>query len=183
MPVEETARLKNIIDHSDVILEYGSGGSTIYAGQSNVKCVITTENDQEFLNKVISNYPNSGPKLIPNYVYVGETGMWGYPINKDHADKWHRYPIAPWEAAKENNLSPDTVIIDGRFRVACFLYSLGHAERDTTIFWDDYVNRESYHVVEEIIKPLAIYGRAAVFEKKSETFHKEMFDFYCQDMR
>ena len=183
MPVEETARLKNIIDNSSGILEYGSGGSTIYAGQSIADFIITTENDQEFLNDVIAHYPKGGPKLIANYVYVGETGLWGYPLNRDHIDKWHRYPVVPWEAAEENNLSPDTVIIDGRFRVACFLYSIGHAQRDTVIFWDDYVNRESYHVVEEIVKPVATYGRAAVFEKKSEKFHKEMFDFYCQDMR
>lgn len=183
MPTLETYIFKQIIDNSDYILEYGSGGSTIYTGDSDAKAIITVENDKEFLNKVISEYNHEGPKLFPVHVYVGETKMWGYPINKDFEHKWPDYPVAPWKVAKENDISPDTIIIDGRFRVACFLYSIGHAEKGTTIFWDDYVNRDSYHVVEEICKPIKTYGRAAIFEKKSETFHREMFDTYCHDMR
>ena len=183
MPPVETTALKNIIDNAKIILEYGSGGSTIYGGKSNAQAIITTENDRDFLHSVIEQYDRGGPPLIPVHVYVGETKMWGYPINQDFKHKWPEYPVAPWKVAKEKELNPDTIIIDGRFRVACFLYSIGHAKPRTIIFWDDYVNRESYHVVETICKPKQIYGRAAVFVKENETFNQNMFDKYCQDMR
>lgn len=183
MPPLETQGLKNIIDDANIILEYGSGGSTIYAGKSKAQAIISTENDKDFLDKVIAEYNKGGPLLVPVHVYVGETKMWGYPINKDYQHKWPEYPVAPWNMAKEKGLEPDTIIIDGRFRVACFLYSVGHARPGTIIFWDDYVNRESYHVVENICKPHKTFGRAAVFIKNSETFNEKMFNQYCKDFR
>ena len=183
MPPTETAALKKVIDNAKIILEYGSGGSTIYGGKSNAEAIITTENDRNFLHSVIEEYDKNGPTLIPVYVYVGETKMWGYPINQDFKHMWSEYPVAPWKMAREKRLNPDTIIIDGRFRVACFLYSIGHSKPGTTIFWDDYVNRKSYHVVEEICKPQKIHGRAAVFIKNNETFNQDMFDKYYNDMR
>jgi hypothetical protein len=183
MPVDETKALKNMIDEASIILEYGSGGSTIYGGKSNAKAIISTENDKKFLDKVVAEYNKDGPLLVPIHVYVGETKMWGYPINKDYQHRWPEYPVAPWNMAKEKGIDPDTIIIDGRFRVACFLYSIGHAKPGTIIFWDDYVNRGSYHAVEDICKPRKTIGRAAVFIKEDETFHQDMFDKYCNDMR
>jgi len=56
------------------------------------------------------------------------------------------------------------VLVDGRFRVACFLASILSITEDTTIFFDDYVDRDYYHVVEEIIKPNRFCGRQAIFE-------------------
>ena len=183
MPPAETRALKNLIDDAKIIIEYGSGGSTIYAGKSNAQAIITTENDKEFLRSVVDQYDKDGPTLIPIHVYVGETKMWGYPVNQDFKHLWPKYPVAPWKVAREKDLDPDTIIIDGRFRVACFLYSIGHSKPGTIIFWDDYVNRESYHIIEDICKPRKIYGRAAVFIKEHEDFHQDMFDNYCQDMR
>jgi hypothetical protein len=183
MPPQETKALKNMIDEANIILEYGSGGSTIYAGKSNAQAIISTENDRDFLNKVVEEYDKTGPTLFPVHVYVGETKMWGYPIDKKFQDGWSEYPIAPWKIAIENELDPDTIIIDGRFRVACFLYSIGYAKPGTIIFWDDYVNRESYHDIESICRPRKIIGRAAIFIKEHEEFHQDMFDKYCNDMR
>jgi hypothetical protein len=183
MPPVETEALKEIIDSAENIIEYGSGGSTLYAGKSKAKTIITTENDKNFLDKVISKYPKDGPKLFPVYSYTGLTGMWGYPLNDAEKHLWKNYPMSPWKIAKEYDISPDTIIIDGRFRVASFLYSIGHAKSETAIFWDDYLNRKYYHVVEDICKPVAVFGRSALFVKNNESFDQEMFDKYCSDMR
>jgi|LakMenE18May11ns_1017448.scaffolds.fasta_scaffold9924938_3 hypothetical protein len=64
----------------------------------------------------------------------------------------------------EQSLLPDVVLIDGRFRVACFLASVLSATKFTQIFFDDYVDRDYYHVVEEIMKPMRFCGRQAIFE-------------------
>ena len=54
-------------------------------------------------------------------------------------------------------------MIDGRFRVACFLNSLLNADPNTIILFDDYINRPHYHIVEEFLKPTQSCGRQACF--------------------
>ena len=61
------------------------------------------------------------------------------------------------------NKKPELVLIDGRFRVACFLFSLINGSPGTKIIFDDYVNRPHYHVVEEFIKPIETCGIQALF--------------------
>jgi len=56
------------------------------------------------------------------------------------------------------------VLIDGRFRVACFLTSILHAEPPCRILFDDYRKKERYHVVERILSPVDFCGRQALFE-------------------
>ncbi|MDB2388614.1 hypothetical protein N9W47_05090, partial [Alphaproteobacteria bacterium] len=62
------------------------------------------------------------------------------------------------------NLKADVILIDGRFRVACFIYSLLNAEEGSVIIFDDYINRSFYHVVEEIVPRFDECGRQAVFK-------------------
>ena len=71
--------------------------------------------------------------------------------------------VLPWEIARASNIVPDTVFIDGRFRVASFLYTLVAARAGTTILFDDYVKRPEYHVVEEFCRVESTHGRLAVF--------------------
>ena len=55
------------------------------------------------------------------------------------------------------------IIIDGRFRVVCFLYSLINAKINSIIIFDDYNNRSYYHIIEEVVPIYKICGRQAVF--------------------
>lgn len=185
MPPEEAAALKRYIKSAKGILEYGSGGSTVYGSKSNADFIVTVDNDKEFLDKVRESYGNTptSPELITVHSYIGPSKLWGYPVDKSHQHLWKNYPQDIWNKAKELNLSPDTIIIDGRFRVACFLYSISQAEDGTIIFWDDYVNRDSYHIVETILRPQITIGRAAVFVVKNQELDQELFDKYCNDVR
>lgn len=186
MPEQETNALKELIDSSTNILEYGSGGSTIYASNSKAKCILSVDNDNEWIEKIIKEYENIDypkPKLITVHSYIGPSGLWGYPKDKSHQEQWKYYPIDVWDEANIVGISPDTIIIDGRFRVACFLYSIASAKPGTKIFWDDYVNRESYHVVENILKPEKTVGRAAIFTVGKHELNEEMFNKYCNDVR
>ena len=63
---------------------------------------------------------------------------------------------------------PDTVLIDGRFRVCCFLTSLKYANENTKIIFDDYNNRPYYHVVEKFIKKEQTCGRQTLFIVKNK---------------
>ena len=58
---------------------------------------------------------------------------------------------------------PDLVLIDGRFRVCCFLTSLARAEAGTILLFDDYRDRPLYHLVEEFVQPSRQCGRQTAF--------------------
>ena len=103
-------------------------------------------------------------RLIKHYVDIGKIGSWGYPVNLLDREKFHQYWKTPWS----KNEKYDLIVIDGRFRVQCFLYSLINANEGTIILFDDYCERPYYHVVEEIIKPEADDGRMSKFVKGSK---------------
>jgi hypothetical protein len=56
------------------------------------------------------------------------------------------------------------VLVDGRFRRACFAAVAMKIERPVTLFFDDYQERAHYHEVERLARPSALIGRMARFE-------------------
>ena len=77
-----------------------------------------------------------------------------------------------FEAPFSEGFSPDVVLIDGRFRVACFLYALIHTKPGTVIIFDDYADRPEYHVVEEVISPVEVDQRQAKFVRPNGELSK-----------
>ena len=54
-------------------------------------------------------------------------------------------------------------MIDGRFRVCCFLTSLKFADPGTIIIFDDYSKRPYYHYVEKYVSSFKSYGNQSLF--------------------
>jgi hypothetical protein len=106
--------------------------------------------------------------LRTHFIDIGPTKAWGYPVSRNSTKHWPAYCIAPWKSLEACGMSPDLILIDGRFRVAAFLYSLLMAKKGTTILFDDYEKRNHYHVVEQVIKPVKLLGRMAEFYKKND---------------
>ena len=90
---------------------------------------------------------------------------WGYPSTYRHRHRFRNYVHSPWQ---HSPVKPDLVLIDGRFRVACFLHSLLTAEAGTPILFDDYTNRPHYHLVEEFCPIEQTEGRQALFRVPEE---------------
>lgn len=155
---------KEEISRSKCYLEYGCGGSTIYAcNAAKVSTVISVDTDNSWINNVRQSLSETTSQLFIEHVDLGDVGAWGTPITMDcYRDFW-RYTTAPWNIAKSIGAVPDMVLIDGRFRVACFLYTLIAARVGTKIMFDDYFDRPHYFVVEEFCKVATQKGRAAVF--------------------
>ena len=81
--------------------------------------------------------------------------------------QWLDYTKRPWHYCKEHALNPDIILIDGRFRVASFLSSCVYLKKETIVLFDDYADRDNYHVFDDIIKPSEIIDkRMAVFHVK-----------------
>jgi hypothetical protein len=149
---------KEQVPLSKCYLEYGSGDSTEWVIKHNTECiVISVESDPKWSNRVACRIDSKQLKMF--YVDVGVVGNWGRPIGYEKSEMFMEYVKKGWDAGYD----PDTVLIDGRFRVACFLYSTLQMKPGGVIIFDDYVGRTHYQVVEKFLKPKRLNGRQAVF--------------------
>ena len=157
--------LQKIYSDAKYIVEYGSGGSTLLAAKLN-KHIITVESCVEWLVELMGSYKeNDYPgNIVPIWANIGKTGNWGYPIDQNAWKKWKEYSILPWRYCLEHEMDPDVVLIDGRFRVSCFISTCIYIKKKTLIIFDDFVDRKNYHVILGIAKPKKIIeNRMAVF--------------------
>lgn len=172
-PDEEAAVIKAMYDEAKVILEYGSGGSTVLAASMPGKLVFSVESDAAWALRLQirideANLPS--PATV-HHVDIGPTGAWGRPTGPDDWEKFWRYPVSVWDAPFFRH--PDVVLIDGRFRTACFMTTLFQIKRPVTILFDDYVHRPDYHGIEEFCRPSQTVGRMAVFEAHPDMLKRE----------
>ncbi len=155
-----------IFDHyvsgANCYLEYGSGGSTIRALQLKAYNIISVDSSDEWIS-VVGSAMSSSCNVNLIHCDIGPVGDWGRPSDQQGLSNYHSYMSKPWFVAKEKLLAPSVVLIDGRFRVASFLYSLLCAQPGTIILFDDYMNRPQYHVVEQFCCPYEVHGRMAIF--------------------
>lgn len=146
------------------ILEYGSGGSTVLAAAGGVPC-LSVETDESWASRLrahlVAAYPDH--KVSIRYQDIGPVGKWGRPVKYSYLrlPQYLEYSAAAWTAERIN---PDLVLIDGRFRLGCFINALLWSRRDVTILFDDYLSRPLYHAVERYLRPTRLVGRMAVFE-------------------
>jgi hypothetical protein len=94
-----------------------------------------------------------------HHVDLGPVGEWGRPTSYARRERFGDYFEYIWQGER----APDVVLIDGRFRVACFLTSVLRSAPETSLIFDDYVNRPYYHIVEEILPRREVCGRQALF--------------------
>jgi len=166
MPAEEVELLTKSLELASCFLEYGAGGSTILAGSIGVKHIYSVESDRAFLKNVESRLRSVSPNCDFREVYVniGDTGRLGKPTGFERVQNWPKYSSFVWSVLMgSDNPLPDLVLVDGRFRVSSFLCSYYFSSPGTVILFDDYFERQRYHVVEDILVPIARAGRMAKF--------------------
>ena len=164
LPAEESAALAQAYAGAGVILEYGSGGSTVMAGALPGKHVVSVESDAAWATGMRAWFA-ANPPLSPvrlHHADIGPTRDWGYPDDLRSHRKWAAYPVEIWD--EPGFVAPDVVLIDGRFRLACFLTVLLRSPHPVTVLWDDYADRPHYHRAETLAAPLAMVGRMARFQ-------------------
>jgi hypothetical protein len=186
--------LRDVLSHTSCYLEYGVGGSTVLASQS-ADIVIAVESDSRMLAAVhkalsASNRRPRLSKLI--HVDIGVTLGWGRPLftrpTPARMARWENYARAPWDFLRMHAIDPDTILIDGRFRVACALLCLLNLEDRSPCLMliDDYGNRPYYGVVTEFADLDAMHGSMAAFHRKA-TFDgercRQILQSYASDWR
>lgn len=161
---ETLARLTAELKRCRSYLEFGSGGSTLLADSLGIP-TISVESDRFYARTVRSALKGTSVAVVA--VDIGITAEWGWPLFKRRTPsrirRWRQYVEAGFA-----RVSPDLIMIDGRFRVACGLAAGKHTEGATVIF-DDYYDRPAYRAIERYLGPPERVGRAAVFvTRKSE---------------
>jgi len=177
-PKDEADFLIETYRDANVILEYGSGGSTVLAAKMENKYIISVESDRRWaikLQKYIDESTFSSRGII-YYSDIGPTGAWGRPLDETQWRKFCAYPTHVWAQPFFRN--PDVVLIDGRLRAACFVATCLRVHKPTRILFDDYTNRKAYHVVEKISKPIRFYGRIAEFFIEPKEYPIWAHDFF-----
>ena len=158
---------KHVIE-SKFYFEYGVGKSTKWVLENTKSSIIAVDSDKKWIDRVC-NKNSLNERIQTIWVDLGDLTDWGRPVSYNMRDNFITYINAVWGFKKR----ADIILIDGRFRVACFLYSLLNAKKGSLIFFDDYNNRPWYHIVEEVLPIYKKCGRQGVF-RVTETFNKRL---------
>lgn len=163
LPEQEAREVARHYGAAGTILEYGSGGSTVLAAELPGKTVFSVESDPKWLCR-LNTYLQATPHPsmpIMYYADIGATGDWGRPTGSEGRANYPDYSAGIWQ--QDFFRQPDVVLIDGRFRPACFLICAALTQAPVTVLFDDYVERPHYHYIEAVARPVRVAGRMAIF--------------------
>lgn len=167
-----------------IILEYGSGWSTVQAAKMPGKLIIAVESDPGWARQLtaVLDAANHPSPAILHSVDIGQIGKWGRPVDNTAWRKFATYPLGVWSAPYFRH--PDVVLIDGRFRPACMGAVLLGMQKPVRVLFDDYVQRPLYHMVEKFAQPSQLSGRMAVFDLTPREFspveHRAVVHLFSQ---
>ncbi len=174
MTHEEFGLLAAVAEPAKVIVEYGSGGSTVFFLRK-AKTVISVDSNPEFHRFMMSiPYVSTrvGNGLNLDFVDIGPTDTWGTPLTTDRSSEWPRYVEQVWTRIDPNVDRVDLVLIDGRFRVACCLYSIQklieYGWSATLLLIHDFRDRKEYHVVLPFLTEVRSAGTLGVFRIRDD---------------
>jgi hypothetical protein len=150
---------KKLIKESENYCEYGCGRSTVWAAFNSKANIVSLDTSKEWRDSVSMEVAEVNEKIKIFWVDCGPVKEWGHPVTLDLKERFIEYAMNPWLRDDKYDL----VLIDGRFRVLCFLISLKNSRPGTRILFDDYTNRSSYHIIEKIINRSSTCGRQCLF--------------------
>ena len=107
-------------------------------------------------------------RLSLSYIQIGSTGSWGHPINLNHEHLFPNYSAEIFDKIEAHAL--DTVLIDGRFRVACILQTIINCYRNKNlqILVHDFSIRPEYHEVLKYLDKVVEAETLGVFQIKKD---------------
>jgi len=157
------------------ILEYGSGGSTVFAARETTARMVSIESDRKWAADLRAYLAAEGidrPDIAVHWADIGPTRAWGRPRDARMWGKFPDYPLMPW---RDPATDPDLVLIDGRFRLACLAATMLHCKRPTTVLIDDYSKRRHYHRAEDLLPVAERVGHMVRFELEPKAWDNAAF--------
>lgn len=177
------------IRNSKVYLEFGAGGSTLRTLQNSQAKIYSVDSD---LNRIRSMQRywlikyHKNRRLHFFHVDIGPTREWGYPVGEDSRKIFPDYSSSVFNSVEKDKI--DTVLIDGRFRIACALKTIleCHANKNLVILIHNFWNRPAYYVLLKYIREIAAADTLGVFKLRDNVnlnFIKEDYEEYKFDCR
>jgi len=174
---DEQALLRGEMLRAKSYLEFGTGGSTVLAAECGIRRIVSVDSDPAWLRRIGERIAHERATLDIELIHcnLGRTGDWGMPLDRDleRVATWPQYFLQPWQRFLSCNETPDLILVDGRFRVACVLYSLLHLhlahakfpQRTTRIAVHDFSDRPYYGRILEHAVIVASAGTMVVVEQ------------------
>jgi hypothetical protein len=156
---------RTLVSRATNYVEFGAGGSTCVAAPLVKRSIISVDSSEEWLQKVGEICAAEPSWIQPTLLYVdiGPLGAWGKPIDEDTKDRWPSYHEKVWDIPGASEA--DLYMVDGRFRVACFMQCLLRAQPGATIAVHDFTLRPDYAIISQVADQIASSGTLAVFRK------------------
>jgi hypothetical protein len=179
MPALEKEVLQRTYANAGTILEFGSGGSTLYAIRNN-KAIVSVESDNNFLNALIKESVKHNLPINDQLVHadIGLTGRYGAPLFGVFRRNVHKlglhYVLSGYGHSQFQDKQPDVIFVDGRWRVAACLYGLLVGWKRPTILLDDYEDRRGYGAVIEKYFSVQSFGRLAQLQPRRDHERTEL---------
>jgi hypothetical protein len=180
MSEAETSCYGNLLDRARSVVEFGAGGSTLYAVSRGVPRIVSVESHPGWIKRLRSNAEivaaEMEERLTLIHADVGPVTRYGAPADASKIHKWSGYPLAPWESCRQ----PDLVLVDGRFRVACIAQAVLHCGRASSIAVHDFWTRPGYHEALAVLEWVSSVDSLGVFRPRRGSSRKaaELFDRY-----
>ncbi|MDZ7905330.1 MAG: hypothetical protein U5N55_05845 [Cypionkella sp.] len=183
MPPAETDWVQSYYRSAGAILEYGSGGSTAFAACHTSAAIVSIESDAKWAADLIDTLTRAGVMrdgIDIRHANIGKTREWGMPASHNDWRRYWAYPMGFWQ--NPTRMDPDLVLIDGRFRLGCFLATILNTRRPVTVLWDDYVGRENslYSMAEDWFAIAETRGRMVRFDVTPRSYDNAQFSAMLQ---
>lgn len=166
MTENEKRLLIKYIQKSNHHLEFGMGGSTFLSLYYSRSFVYTVDSSNDWIIKIKNHYYSiwNKKRLCICYADIGPTKEWGYPTLQ-HDERFKNYSSAVFEIIGSQII--DTVLIDGRFRVACAINSIIMLnEQPPIIMIHDFWQRPQYNILLKYLELIDSIDSLVVFKIK-----------------
>jgi len=174
----ETIQLELQLAGRDSLLQFGCGNSTLVAARQ-ARTIVCVDSDAGWLAEVGAKLARGAIDFTPFHADIGPTGEHGFPAGDGRARDWPRYHVSVW---RQLSASPDAVLVDGRFRVACLLQALVHCKPDCLLLFHGFDDRPAYQAVLKHVDVLARVDSLAVLRAKQRLDGKavlhDLFDHF-----
>jgi protein O-GlcNAc transferase len=174
----DDAILQSYLDRATEYFEFGTGYSTLLAAKRpNIHRVHGVDADLLWLASIIFDVvPVNKHKLKLYFVDINANHPhYNKPLNDSKRANFPAYSLL---LAYQQDMVPDTILIDGRFRVACAAQAALMANARTVIVMDDYMDRPEYHAVDAFLERIVGGEEIAVFRRRMDVSEDVIWDIY-----
>ena len=164
MSAGEEVLFRTFLERCGSYFEFGMGGSTVAACNTVKGRVVAIDSDVKWVESVRSKIKESTYPRNLISIDIGQTIDWGYPKDNSRRDVYKNYSRSIIEQGPSEF---DLCLVDGRFRVACFMHALLRVRADCVLCIHDYRCRDNYHVVERHARIISEYENISFFVRRS----------------